>query len=39
MASVSRCGRDLSTVFGLLGTHEPALTAALGWMMARRASR
>jgi hypothetical protein len=35
MASVSRYGRDITTVFDLLGTHEPALTAALGWTMAR----
>ena len=35
MASVSRYGRDVTTVFDLLGTHEPALTAALGWTMAR----
>lgn len=35
MASVSRYGRDIATVFDLLGTHEPALTAALGWTMAR----
>jgi hypothetical protein len=35
MASVSRYGRDIATVFDLLGTHEPALTAALGWTIAR----
>ena len=35
MASVSRYGREMSSVFDLLGTHEPALTDALGWTMAR----
>lgn len=35
MASVSKYGRDVATVFDLLGTHEPALTAALGWTLAR----
>ena len=34
MASVSRYGRDIATVFDLLGTHEPALTGALGWTVA-----
>jgi hypothetical protein len=32
---VSRYGRDLLTVFDLLGRHEPALTGALGWTLAR----
>lgn len=35
MTAVSRYGRDLSTVFDLLGRHEPALTGALGWTLAR----
>lgn len=35
MVSVSRYGREMSSVFDLLGTHEPALTAALGWTMGR----
>ena len=35
MASVSRYGREMSSLFDLPGTHEPALTAALGWTMAR----
>jgi hypothetical protein len=35
MVSVSRYGREISSVFDLLGTHEPALTAALGWTMGR----
>lgn len=35
MTAVSRYGREMSTVFDLLGTHEPALTAALGWTLAR----
>ncbi len=35
MVSVSRYGRDITTVFDLLGTHEPALTAALGWTLGR----
>lgn len=35
MGSVIRYGREMSSVFDLLGTHEPALTAALGWTMGR----
>jgi hypothetical protein len=35
MGSVSRYGRNMGSVFDLLGTHEPALTAALGWTMGR----
>jgi hypothetical protein len=35
MVLVSRYGREMSSVFDLLGTHEPALTAALGWTMGR----
>lgn len=35
MAAVSRYGRELGSVFDLLGSHEPALTAALGWTMGR----
>lgn len=35
MAAVTRYGRELGSVFDLLGTHEPALTAALGWVMGR----
>jgi hypothetical protein len=35
MTSVSRYGRHMSTVFDLLGTHEPALTAAVGWTLRR----
>jgi len=35
---VSRYGRDLSTVFDLLGRHEPALTGALGWTLSRSPS-
>lgn len=35
MVSVSRYGRAMGSVFDLLGTHEPALTAALGWTMDR----
>lgn len=35
MATVSWYGRELSSVFGLLGTHEPALTRALGWTLGR----
>lgn len=38
MGSVSRYGRELGSVFDLLGTHEPALTAALGWTMGRSPS-
>ena len=34
MATVSWYGNELSSVFGLLGTHEPALTRALGWALA-----
>jgi hypothetical protein len=34
MTAVSRYGRDLLTVFDLLGRHEPALTGALGWTLA-----
>lgn len=33
VTSVSRYGREMRSVFDLLGTHEPALTAALGWTM------
>lgn len=33
MVSVSRYGRNMGTVFDLLGTHEPALTGALGWTL------
>lgn len=35
MASVTRYGRDMSSVFDLLGNREPDLTAALGWALAR----
>ncbi len=35
MVSVSGYGREMSSVFDPLGTHEPALTAALGWTMGR----
>jgi len=35
VASVSRYGREMHSVFDLLGTHEPALTAALRWTMGR----
>ncbi|MDP3890500.1 hypothetical protein [Nocardioides sp.] len=35
MVSVSRYGREMGSVFDLLGTHEPALTAALGWALGR----
>lgn len=35
VATVSRYGREMGSVFDLLGTHEPALTAALGWTMGR----
>jgi hypothetical protein len=35
VATVSRYGREIDSVFALLGTHEPALTAALGWTMGR----
>lgn len=35
MTEVSRYGRDLSTVFDLLGRNEPALTGALGWTLAK----
>jgi hypothetical protein len=35
MASVSRYGRDIGTVFDLLGIHEPALTDTLGWTIGR----
>jgi hypothetical protein len=35
MMSVRRYGREISSVFDLLGTHEPALTAALGWTLGR----
>jgi hypothetical protein len=35
MGSVSRYGREMGSVFDLLGAHEPALTAALGWTMGR----
>lgn len=35
MGAVSRYGRELSSVFDLLGSHEPALTAALGWTIGR----
>lgn len=35
VASVSRYGREIDSVFDLLGTHEPALTAALGWTIGR----
>lgn len=35
MATVSRYGREMGSVFDLLGTHEPALTAALGWTIGR----
>lgn len=38
MTVVSRYGRDLSTVFDLLGRHEPALTGALGWTLSRSPS-
>jgi hypothetical protein len=35
VASVNRYGREMGSVYDLLGTHEPALTAALGWTMGR----
>ena len=35
MASLARYGREVTTVFDLLGRTEPALTAALGWTMIR----
>ncbi len=34
VTGVSRYGRELKTVFDLLGRHEPALTGALGWTLA-----
>lgn len=37
MTAVSRYGRELVTVFDLLGRHEPALTGALGWTLASSA--
>lgn len=35
MTTVSWYGREVSSVFGLLGSHEPALTRAVGWTMGR----
>lgn len=35
MSDFSRYGRDVTSVFGLLGMNEVDLTAALGWVMAQ----
>lgn len=35
VALVNRYGREMGSVYDLLGTHEPALTAAPGWTIAR----